>query len=517
MNILPSTAILYRKVLPYCFVSTMIMLLICWYDGVTAFNLSVFDKGHTFLSVMVSYGIVTRSRISLGRYMEARQLLGDTMRISRELIQHTIAFTRNKTNENDSKWRMDVSKRACSLLRAVVVSLENNTTKKDVWQVAELSKEEKQAIISTVRGSNERAPLVLTLFLRTVIASHFHNLSEPLDVSEELLLLSLTSDFLTAYHGLMKLMATPYPFPLVQMTRTLLFVWVFTLPFALASDISGTIPLLFVNFFCTYGFIGLELISIEIENPFGTDPNTFSAKALSEVVISDIEVMLQDIDGPKAVMSLYSRHLKDRIEPAVNHSERCSEGKIRRLACIPSCGSLQSSGHCEINDENFRIDLISPRKIATDYGTLEIAEINILVDRKYDSDDSHKRCEWMRKDEESNHVGDSFTGSGLVSLDSTYLLNASDDDISYDSDTQIDQLSDVRVFGQLPDHGNCTKIKPRVLFNADAAHEKENLNSEIVKSLMERSNSDDSIPIFGRNKKAKFDNETGILRFVRLN
>ena len=67
----------------------------------------------------------------------------------------------------------------------------------------------------------------------------------------------------------MKLVTTPFPFPLVQMTRTFLAVWVFTLPCALSDDIETLVPLIFIVFFITYGFIGLELVSIELDDPFG--------------------------------------------------------------------------------------------------------------------------------------------------------------------------------------------------------------------------------------------------------
>lgn len=78
---------------------------------------------------------------------------------------------------------------------------------------------------------------------------------------------------------------TPYPFPLVQMTRTFLFLYVFSLPFALADDIDQLTPYLLVVFFFTYGFIGLELISIEMDDPFGDDPNDFNVEAVARVSI----------------------------------------------------------------------------------------------------------------------------------------------------------------------------------------------------------------------------------------
>ena len=78
-------------------------------------------------------------------------------------------------------------------------------------------------------------------------------------------------------------MSTPYPFPFVQMLRTILFFYVLTLPFALVNDIEQLLPFLFTVFLITYGFIGLELISIEMDDPFGDDPNDFNVDALARV------------------------------------------------------------------------------------------------------------------------------------------------------------------------------------------------------------------------------------------
>ena len=71
--------------------------------------------------------------------------------------------------------------------------------------------------------------------------------------------------------------------PLVQMSRTLIFMWVFTLPLALANDIEKPLPLLFVIFFLTFGFIGLELVSIEMDDPYGLDANDFNVRGLAKV------------------------------------------------------------------------------------------------------------------------------------------------------------------------------------------------------------------------------------------
>lgn len=71
-------------------------------------------------------------------------------------------------------------------------------------------------------------------------------------------------------------MTTPFPFPLVQMAQTFLFFFVFTLPFALLNDSSNDLYLIVAIFVITYGFMGLESVSIELDNPFGTDDNDFN-------------------------------------------------------------------------------------------------------------------------------------------------------------------------------------------------------------------------------------------------
>lgn len=89
----------------------------------------------------------------------------------------------------------------------------------------------------------------------------------------------------------------PFPFPLVQMARTVLFFYVFTVPFALVEDVSKPIAHLVVIFFLTYGFMGIEYVSIELENPFGNDANDFNNIRMAHVSFEDVYTVIADIDG----------------------------------------------------------------------------------------------------------------------------------------------------------------------------------------------------------------------------
>jgi predicted membrane chloride channel (bestrophin family) len=57
-----------------------------------------------------------------------------------------------------------------------------------------------------------------------------------------------------------------------------MFLFVFTVPFAMLSDKSSVIAHCFMVFVLTYGFIGLEVVAIELDNPFGRDPNDFNIR-----------------------------------------------------------------------------------------------------------------------------------------------------------------------------------------------------------------------------------------------
>lgn len=59
------------------------------------------------------------------------------------------------------------------------------------------------------------------------------------------------------------------------MSRTFIFLYVFSAPFVLIEDTSSDVAHCFMVFVLTYGFIGLEICAIEMDDPFGDDENDF--------------------------------------------------------------------------------------------------------------------------------------------------------------------------------------------------------------------------------------------------
>jgi hypothetical protein len=167
----------------------------------------------------------------------------------------------------------------------------------------------------TLSDENFRAPIVLAYNLRAEIMKQRNGtlLAKDMHCNEELKLLGFVGDFITAFHELQTMITTPFPFPLVQMTRTFLFFWVFTLPFCLVKEISEPIQVLLIIFFITYGFIGLEYVSMELEDPFGDDPSDFDDLGMAMVVFEDIYITIFKTDGSQSATSLRQK-VKARID-----------------------------------------------------------------------------------------------------------------------------------------------------------------------------------------------------------
>jgi predicted membrane chloride channel (bestrophin family) len=123
-----------------------------------------------------------------------------------------------------------------------------------------------------------------------------------------------------------KFLTTPFPFPLVQMARTFLFFYVYTVPFALLSDSSNAVAHCVVIFILTYGFMGLEYVSIELDNPFGEDDNDFDNLGMAYTAFEDTYLSILHTDGPE-----WTDRLRKRMDPrakaelaGMGNSERAS-------------------------------------------------------------------------------------------------------------------------------------------------------------------------------------------------
>ena len=155
---------------------------------------------------------------------------------------------------------------------------------------------------------NFRAPITFSHVLRQTIMEHPIALGYKMPVNEYRDLLLFVTQFLDAFHVFRVLVFTPYPFPLVQMTRSFLFVWVYTLPMVLLKEYrlwSSICIVLLVSF----GFVGIEYVSMALDDPFGDDTNDVDEHGMALLVYEDVYFALYCTDGPTAAFALRERVL----------------------------------------------------------------------------------------------------------------------------------------------------------------------------------------------------------------
>merc|ERR1711953_958348 len=111
-----------------------------------------------------------------------------------------------------------------------------------------------------------------------------------------------------AFHEFRVLVFTPYPFPLVQMTRAFLFVWVYTLPMVLLKEYRLWSSILIV-LLTTFGFVGIEYVSMALDDPFGDDTNDVDEHGMALLVYEDIYLTIYRTDGQRAAKKLRGRVL----------------------------------------------------------------------------------------------------------------------------------------------------------------------------------------------------------------
>ncbi|GAX22612.1 hypothetical protein FisN_14Hh245 [Fistulifera solaris] len=316
---------IWLKVLPYCIFNVLLTLLLTCFDRslVNAKHfLEISNQGHSFLSIVVAFLLVSRVNIALGRYNEARNYLGVMYRETRELVQTATVFSIAAIDESAVAWRHEVAYRSLLLLRTAMAVINYPTTQCPAWQVPELNGIERDEIVQAMtQGArwahaersewevSMRVPVRVAYLLRKTIHSNLLRLADPayLQVNQENKLLQSVDVFMGGYYGIQGFLMTPVPFPLVQMARMFLFFYVFTVPFVLIGDSSSVIAHCCQAFVLTYGFVGLELVAIELDDPFGDDANDFNNLAVAKIAFEDTYLTILDVDGMAAADRLRHR------------------------------------------------------------------------------------------------------------------------------------------------------------------------------------------------------------------
>jgi len=311
--ILQKTGSVWPKVLPYCVLNGALALVLHLLKSYYDIDLGITDKGHSLMTLFVAFLIVSRVSMSLGRYNESRSHLGKMYREARELVQNMVVFTRADQSDAAKQWRHDLAYDISILLRMAMAVIDFPENHIPCWELPELQGKAKEFILLNLEMSkkvshfgdrgvaenNMRAPIQMGYVVRDTIytANKYLDQSSQIGAWQFGRLFGGIDSFMGGYYGIRKFVTTPFPFPLVQMARTFMFLYLFTLPFALLDAADHAWVHATVCFLVTFGFVGLETVSIELDNPFGDDENDFDNLGMAYTALEDTYVTIYAVDG----------------------------------------------------------------------------------------------------------------------------------------------------------------------------------------------------------------------------
>ena len=274
-----------------------------------AFN----PSGHALMTLIVSFLVINKVNVAYERYMQSRHALGRAFSSCRQLVQIALLYTEHLVPVDKTvSWRYETVTRIVNLLESTTQVIQ------DSRHVNYLSRNDD---LQPYAADDD--PLVHVEALR------FHlfninrivqketkettkNISDDaeaitcLDLYERMRLTDPLNGFVKNYDNLLKCVSTPLPFQLVQMSRTFLFLWTFSIPLVMRGFVEEMYSAMAFVFFLTYGFIGLELVSTGLMNSFADDGCTrLDVNGMKEATIIGIQKDMRIFSNKNNKLHLY--------------------------------------------------------------------------------------------------------------------------------------------------------------------------------------------------------------------
>lgn len=223
---------------------------------------------HTMVGAALGLLLVFRTNTSYDRYWEGRKLLGASVNRLRDLLRQVVGSARGEEGQQ-----------LCLELRRQLIVFFG-------LQRQYLRNERDLGEFSEIMGAEEKArleplavrPLAYLALTSQLLADAYSKglFSDEVYRNIDQNLTSLVESM----GGSERIMKTPVPFAYAQHIKGFLFIFCVTLPFVLAEPTGRWNPV--ASAAVAYALFGIEEIGVEIEDPFGDDPNDLPIEAMEE-------------------------------------------------------------------------------------------------------------------------------------------------------------------------------------------------------------------------------------------
>lgn len=222
---------------------------------------------HSIMGVTVGLLIVFRNNCSYDRYWEGRRLWGTIVNSSRNLLRTAAAYAGGAG---------ELANLMAAYSLALKQHLRGNT---DLDEIKPLVSEE----VFAQAAAAANPPSIIAFYMSKWI--HDQRGADRLDPMQERTLESMVGTIIDCQGGCERILRTPIPFAYAVHIKQLLFLFLVTLPLVLVPFIHWAAPVAMLVI--AFGLLGIEEAGVEIEDPFGDDPNDLPIESICAVIGRD--------------------------------------------------------------------------------------------------------------------------------------------------------------------------------------------------------------------------------------
>lgn len=228
---------------------------------------------HQIVGVTVGFLIVFRTSTSYDRYWEGRRLWGNIVNCSRNLVREAAAYVGQVG---------DLAQLVTAYPLALKQHLRGNQDQSELKPLLP------EPIFAAVTGA-ANPPATLAYYLSFWIQQRRRQ--GVLEAEQLRLLEQHVATIIDSQGGCERILRTPIPFAYAAHIKQLLLLYLITLPFVLVPRLDWiTLPIMLV---ISWGLLGIEEAGVEIEDPFGDDPNDLPIEAICATIARDVQAMAQ--------------------------------------------------------------------------------------------------------------------------------------------------------------------------------------------------------------------------------
>lgn len=237
-------------------------------------------------AIVLGLLLVFRTNTSYDRFWEGRKILGNLINDTRSLAI-LLWVNISEKNIQDTEEKMA----AIRLIGVFFIALKLHLRKENADEkIKSLVTERQYLELTDVDNMPLRTMKWMGEYVKKMYDRHYID-------SIQLTAYNQLIEKLVGYVGACeRILNTPIPPAYSIHLKHLLFIYCTALPFYLLADLGWfTIPAAGI---ITFALLGIEAIGIEIENPFGYDPNDLPLDRLNDVLLSNLEELMMS-DSPK--------------------------------------------------------------------------------------------------------------------------------------------------------------------------------------------------------------------------